>query len=122
MSIIFFVCSCNDDDRIDNDLIINYNGCVNLSDTKFTICLDSIQDSRCPTGLVCVWEGDAATYFSLDNGQNIKSITLHTNTIFQQDTLIDGLRIKLLDVSPYPDKNVEPDISKYKARIEVIRE
>ena len=122
LSIILLVYSCNDRDVVNEDLSIVYNGCIDISSSKFKICFDSIKDSRCPTDLVCIWEGDAITYLSLNSGEDKKSIALHTNNVFQQDTLIDGLRIKLLDVLPYPDKDIEPNSSKYIAKIEVVLE
>ena len=66
------------------------------------ICLKLINDSRCPSDGVCIWEGDAVAEFLFKFNGESKSFSLHTNNEFKQDTFFNGLRIRLMDVIPYP--------------------
>lgn len=94
--------------------------CFNTFETKVSICLDSVfNDSRCPTGLVCIWEGDAVATFSIMKNDNVHSINLHTNNSFQNDTVIDGITIKLLSIMPYPIADAQIDPKDYKVEISI---
>lgn len=58
-----------------------------------------ITDSRCPTGVVCVWEGEVKVKINTFSG-NSGEITFSTH-----NHLLDTLDIwtfRLLDVIPYP--------------------
>lgn len=70
-----------------------------------TLCLDTVlNDSRCPEGGECVWEGNAKVKLNLSiSGISGHSIELNTNKSFPIDTTIDYLNISLIDLSPYPD-------------------
>jgi hypothetical protein len=72
------------------------------SSLSFTV--DSIWDSRCPTGLECVWSGDVTLFFNI------------THSYKRIDTLIEcypspnvvpmdiaGYKWKVLEVNPCPD-------------------
>jgi len=72
------------------------------SNLSFTV--DSIWDSRCPTGLMCLWSGDVTLFFNV------------THSHKRIDTLIEcypspnvvpldiaGYKWKVLEVNPYPD-------------------
>lgn len=86
---------------------INSNYVVFDVSRTFSIELDSVlNDSRCPKGTNCVWEGNAkiqlkATMFS-DNKTHY--IQLNTYRQFTQDTIINNYRFKLLNLTPYPEQ------------------
>jgi hypothetical protein len=71
------------------------------ADTDFTLKFNAVlNDSRCPRNANCVWEGDADVQFKL-NKNNIENVfSLHTNG--HSDTIINDLKIKLLNLSPIP--------------------
>ncbi|MCB8998843.1 MAG: hypothetical protein H6540_02075 [Bacteroidales bacterium] len=82
-----------------------------------------VEESRCPIGVECVWEGNAAAAFTCYNAQNIKTdFILNTNSSFVTDTLVFGYRIKLLDLKPYPIYNLEINPEDYTAYVEISRE
>lgn len=84
------------------------------------ICLDSVfNDSRCPTGLVCVWEGDALAAFTLSKNDEVRNFTLHENAKFQNDTIIEGISIRLLNIIPYPTASQLFDPADYRVEISV---
>ena len=66
--------------------------------------VQSVTDSRCAIGLVCVWEGYAAVRFNLITKKREYDFTLDTHRLspFRNDTIIEGLKFELVDVLPYP--------------------
>src|SRR5262245_36607773 len=60
------------------------------------------EDSRCPTGVQCVWAGDVAAAFELEKSPDAVRVTLHTSGRFQQQAEFDSLVVRLEDVKPYP--------------------
>jgi len=123
-----FVLGCNKNSDVNEEynlsansiVTLKYKECVDISDFGFKICLDSIlNDSRCPSGVVCVWEGDAELGFSIKNADEIKLFRLHTQGNFQRDTTINGLKISLESLTPYPAFGSEIDQKDYSAEIKV---
>ncbi|WP_299394313.1 hypothetical protein [uncultured Gelidibacter sp.] len=122
ISLVLLLCfSCGSDELVTpSPIVLKVNGCFEKSENDVRICLDSVlNDSRCPKGLLCVWEGDATAAFTLRKNQVSKSFNLHTNTKFQNDTVIDGVSVKLVNITPYPTANDSISASEYKAEIRV---
>ena len=75
-------------------------------------------DSRCPTGANCIWEGNVEVNLDLIYGGNYQTkFTLNINPIFQIDTIIDGIYFKLLSVKPYPEEEIAINPKDYKVKI-----
>ncbi|MFT3751643.1 MAG: hypothetical protein QM800_01810 [Paludibacter sp.] len=90
----------------------------------FRLEIDSVlNDSRCPIGAVCVWEGNAQVRFDLKTEGNYHyTFNLNTHRSFRQDTLIRGIRFKLIDVLPYPDINKTFNYQDYRVKISAVKE
>lgn len=95
-------CSSQDDSEFDRQYNLETNNCFDVNGTEYNLCLESVNDSRCPTDLVCIWEGNAAANFILNSKTDSKPFTLNTNQSFQRDTILNRLKIELVRVSPYP--------------------
>ena len=91
-----------------NDTIeISNKTCKFNFENHFFLCLDSIlEDSRCPTGALCIWEGDARIRFHFEklNEQPVY-FDLHTNPKGITEKIIDRYKISLIDLLPYPSIN-----------------
>jgi len=73
-------------------------------DHWISLTFASFQEGRCPTGVICVWEGNAQVTFSLeDKKEGDSEFVLNTNDVFRTDTTIHGLRFELIGLEPYPD-------------------
>ena len=68
------------------------------------ICLDSVvNDSRCPEGVQCIWEGNAEARFKFVNPDESQIFfNLNTNRNFTRDTTIGGYKFTLNTIYPYP--------------------
>ncbi len=108
LTLSYQVQSCVTDD---NDLSIDL----------ICLTLDSIiEDSRCPIGVNCIWEGNAKLRFRMTTRSNAYQFDLDTQpnaTAFKNDTLIGGYRIKMVDVAPYPTSEYEIQDSNVTAKL-----
>ena len=82
------------------------------SETKYNyehnlvLRMDSVlNDSRCPSNVQCVWEGNAEVrfLFTVDSIQTDFVLNTHGGNNFNSDTVIGGYSIKLLNLLPYPE-------------------
>lgn len=90
------------------DTVLNSSFALKIEDTakidselQLTV-LDSIEDSRCPSSVTCVWEGTVSVQVNLiNNGLNLGNHTIRLGE--NDDTQIfDGYLVKLITVEPYP--------------------
>ena len=90
-----------------NTVEIKYGECVTTYG-QMTLCFDSLlEDSRCPKGAMCVWEGNAEVKLRLSiNGIGEHYIQLNTNKKFPTDTTINDLNISLISLTPHPDISI----------------
>jgi len=103
--------------------------CTTMDDVTFGF--DGIsEDSRCPSGNVCVWEGQAvaalwASYASGDpgisSGFGIEPffLALRAGHAELAVKVVLGKRFRLLDVEPFPSPVVRIDPERYEITIEV---
>ncbi len=81
--------------------------------------VEVLQDSRCPKGVTCVWEGNARIKIEVSQGKNAKQqFELETNGNMRSADF-KGLRITLKDLYPYPDSQNPTNRSDYKATFTV---
>lgn len=60
------------------------------------------EDSRCPTGVDCVWEGVAVTLLEVSDGTELHAITLQARAGIQQSTGVAGYSLEISSLAPYP--------------------
>jgi hypothetical protein len=92
-----------------------------------TIRFDSLlTDSRCPTGMMCYWEGEAVIRVQWTRMTRTADFTLklsgsttaqHSDAHIPFDTL--GYRFTLQQLDPYPDPNIRIAYGAYLATIRV---
>lgn len=92
-----------------------------LDDDLVCLTLDSVlEDSRCPIGVNCIWQGNAKLRLSMTTSANTHQFDLDTqpnSTTFKNDTLIGDYRIKLVNVAPYPTSEYEIQDSNVTAKL-----
>ena len=58
--IIGLFIACNEENETNSLILLDHTSSYYNSESGFTLQLDSVlNESRCPTGLVCVWAGNA---------------------------------------------------------------
>jgi hypothetical protein len=91
--------------RLNDTLKLAINKSAINNENQITVRIDSVlNDSRCPSDVVCVWEGNAAIRFILNNDGDETKFVLNTHggENFISDTIIDGYSIQLVRLNPYP--------------------
>jgi hypothetical protein len=75
-----------------------------IPESDLTIVFESVdEDSRCPTGLTCIREGDAAVRLRIEEpGSKPSTLTLHTSGPGAREADVDRVTVRLVDVRPYP--------------------
>lgn len=63
--------------------------------------VELVSESRCPTDVVCVWQGDAAVKLSGTTKAGLIESTIHTG-VDPRTMEVGGYQLRLLDVRPYP--------------------
>lgn len=114
----------NSEEFLLNDTIIIFDrSCKFNSENQFYLCLDSIlEDSRCPIGAQCIWEGDARIRFHFEKMyEQPISFILHTNPRGTSEICIDKYKISLIDLHPYPSIKNSVDQGPLRAEL-IIRE
>jgi hypothetical protein len=109
---------------LNNAIIIAEGNCAGDFQTHTYICLDSVlNDSRCPEGAVCFWQGNAQARFKFVKSAK-EPIFFNLNTFpgFTNDTIIGGYKFTLKALTPYPSLNSVNLPKPYKAEIEIEKE
>ena len=103
---------CETDLNLKSSLPLNDTIEIANSETKYNyennlvLRMDSVlNDSRCPSNVQCVWEGNAEVrfLFTVDSIQTDFVLNTHGGNNFNSDTVISGYSIKLLNLLPYPE-------------------
>lgn len=89
---------------------------------QLRITFRSVEDeSRCPTGVTCVWAGNASVAIEVAKN-NKKQVVLMLNTYSEpREIAYKGFKITLVALSPYPKINQSIDPKDYEARMIVTR-
>ena len=78
-----------------------------------------IGDSRCPLNALCITGGDAIVRLDIAIRGNRGERDLHTGNM--QPVTFDGLRVELVDLSPYPFSGRTIEQSEYRATLKITR-
>lgn len=101
-------------------LVLPYRVTFENPKARMTIRFDSLlEDSRCPEGLMCFWEGNARVSFLFEEPGGRHRFALNTYSGFTRDTLISGYRVSLLDVLPRRKAGIPVDPRDYRAVVKI---
>lgn len=80
--------------------------------------LEVIEDSRCPTGVDCIWAGNAKIKVQVVGSHSSQVFEFNTN-IGAKGDIFDGWAITIDNLTPYPhaDKPINPKSYKVKFTI-----
>jgi hypothetical protein len=109
-----------------NDYVIGYGETLNLAQGVALEFTTLAEDSRCPTGVQCVSEGNARIILTTMTPRGNGSVTLNTNPQLPDSALFDFYDVELRKLEPYPTVNPQTGsaaipISSYEATVHVDR-
>jgi hypothetical protein len=129
--LVAILASCAQDPIISRKVLLNEQFTVKagqqvvIKGEKLSVQFSSVQnESRCPTGVQCVWEGNAAISIQVSKKREkpVQAI-LNTNTAIQPNELAyKKYRIKLLGLSPYPRIDEKIEAKDYEAAMIVTKD
>ncbi len=122
----FFSCekeSALSDFVIGTPFNIPFAGTNHTPDDEVTVnFFEVVSDSRCPSDVTCVWEGESSVKLNLKIGAESEDLILSTHLKMgqgpQKDT-IGGYIISLLEVTPYPISTVDVPEEDYEIRLQI---
>ena len=90
-----------------------------LGATDRTVVFEAVEsDGRCPTGVTCVWEGDAVVRISIGSANDTRTILkLHTSGDAGREAEHGGFVVRLIALTPYPSSDRRIDPRDYRARL-----
>jgi hypothetical protein len=91
-----------------------------IADESVTIRFVGVSgDSRCPADALCIQGGSAAVGIAVVSGWSTRPYEIHTGDM--EPVVHDGLRIALVQLSPYPfsSRTIAPE--EYRATLKVSR-
>jgi hypothetical protein len=71
------------------------------SDGKYTLLITEIQDSRCPKGVQCIWQGEIIVKGEFTANGNKSTFEVHS-VVKDQNKQPEGYTIQVIDAQPYP--------------------
>ena len=82
--------------------------------SDLTMTLFEVEDSRCPSDVVCVWQGTVTAKVQLQKGDHdIGFYNIPMDTIEVNQQTFDGFHIRLTNVEPYPESTNPIELSDY---------
>jgi hypothetical protein len=109
-----------------NDYTIGFGETLNLAQGVALEFTTLAEDSRCPTGVQCVSEGNARIILTTMTPRGNGSVALNTNSQLPDSALFDFYDVELRKLEPYPTANPQTGstaipISSYEATVHVDR-
>jgi hypothetical protein len=106
--------------QVDGDIPLEVGDEARIPGTVLRISFIQVNaDSRCPSGAVCVWEGDAEVAIGLTAGSGpTQLVELHT-TLDPRSVEFSGVRVTLADLVPYPREGVVASADAYVAGFDI---
>jgi hypothetical protein len=105
------------------DFDLSPNQSAVLDSGALTISLIKVTDSRCPSGVECIWAGDAETALWLSvPQQKSTAAALHTTLDPKTLTTSNAYTIRLVGVKPYPKQGSTISQGDYVATLRVTKQ
>jgi len=75
-------------------------------DGGITLKITNVSDSRCPSGVVCVWQGEILVKGELTENDSKSNFEIHS-VLTNQQIQPEGYTIQIIDAKPYPRYGLE---------------
>lgn len=112
IALVVLSASCNSSPRtapeLAQEFLLPLHETAAVKDTPLRIRFEEVsEDSRCPSNVVCVWQGNGKIRLDVLANGTRESVLLNTvgGGQFPQEVVAFGYRIRLLELEPVP---VEP--------------
>lgn len=94
---------------------------VSINGAKIKLLLkDVINDSRCPTGVNCVWAGTVFAVLQVEGMVETLELEIRKPKTFQLSNAT--FKVELTAVSPYPEADKKINLGDYVATVKITRQ
>lgn len=103
-----------------DEVVIDYGETLLRADESEISFLELIEESRCPSDAICGWPGLAKVkilWVTSTSEHEFELIKINGPTV--EDTIIENMTIRLLDVSPYPISSQAIDSTEYSITLQI---
>ena len=109
--------------RLDGEFTLAPGQTAQVEGGGLRVTFDGVSaDSRCPTGVTCVWEGDAVVVLAVrPSGSAASRSELHTSGRYPAEAEVGGYRMRLASLVPLPRADAAPTPAEYRATLLVLR-
>ena len=122
IAVLFFSCDKNEEKnttlKIGEVTEMKLGETVENSQKGLSLRMDKLNDSRCPTGAICCWQGVATVKFHLKTKEGEHDFTLEKFGLeggrSSEGVVIEGLKYYIVDVLPYPVVGKEQSVKTVK--------
>jgi hypothetical protein len=109
--------------NLDSEFILQINQSAEIKSEDIKIIfLNITSDSRCPSDVTCIWQGQAGIELDVQKGEEESSISLSIGgDSSPEESIFNAYLIQLVELSPYPisTKNIQPE--DYTATIKITK-
>src|SRR3990172_10716128 len=94
----------NIDTNRDSEFILQVNQSAEIKSEDITVTfLNVTSDSRCPSDVTCIWQGQAGIEIDVQKGEEESIISLSIGgDSSPKESIFNAYLIQLVDLSPYP--------------------
>jgi hypothetical protein len=109
--------------QLGREFTVSVGQSVLVGDTGLRVAVRAVaNDSRCPTDVQCVWEGDATVAIEVTSTSGgSASFELHTSGRFTREATHQAYRVALVRLDPSPHTGVTLTPSDYRVTFLVAR-
>ena len=106
--------------KIGEEFELAYAQTIQIQGKTITIKFQNIaEDSRCPTGVICVWEGNAKIILTVAQHDTSVNTTLQPKELTFTGEGGIQYTVRLISVSPYPNINERIKLEEYRIKLVV---
>jgi hypothetical protein len=107
----------------DQELTLKTGDIRSSKSDNISVKVLNIGDSRCPTGVVCFWQGEATVNLAVISTSSFDETigTVVLSTFHHPVDTVSNFIFKLIDVLPYPKSGVEVPDSEKKVVLKIDR-
>jgi len=107
--------------NLDSEFLLQINQSAEIKSEDITVTfLNVTSESRCPSDVTCIWQGQAGIEINVQKGDEDSVVNLSIGGDSNpEESIFDMYLIQLVDLSPYPisTKNIQPE--EYTATIKI---